>query len=219
MDIALSWSRIAVFRECPYKFMEMFIAKSYPDDSNNPAFVKGKEIHSQVDKYIRTQDAKHLGTIAMASKSLVDTLIYKDGMLYPEMQVAVNDKWQRVGWFSGSIMYRSIYDALWLSDNETKAILIDWKTGKVRPYDDKRGQLHLSAAILFESYPELEVLKCSYNFLEHGKITETLFKREDHAANKAAWEQEALAINETKEWLPKKNKYCHFCLSTTCPLK
>lgn len=221
MMIPLSWSRISTFRECPYKFWETYLSKTYPDESNNPAFVKGTEIHKQVDDYIKTGDSTKLGTIAATAKPLVDKLCTADNgtKFSGEVQCAVDDNWQAVNWFGKNIMFRAIYDAQYLDYDFKRAILIDWKTGKVRPYEEERGQLHLSAAILFELEPEIDVIKASYNFLEHNEVTTTMFHRKDHAANKAAWELEALTINETKEWLPKKNKYCHFCLSQTCPLK
>lgn len=213
MKIALSWSRIAVFRECPYKFKEQFITKTYPDDSNNPAFVKGKEVHDQVDKYIKHKDASKLGVIAKNAKDMVDGLPGLKG----ELQAAVSDNWSKVDWFSKNIMFRAIYDAVYIDGS--KAIILDWKTGKVQPYDQTRGQLHLSAAILFELNPQVDQIKSCYAFLEHEKVTANIFNRADHAANKAAWQLEAIAINEETEFAPKKNKYCYFCLSTTCPLK
>jgi CRISPR/Cas system-associated exonuclease Cas4 (RecB family) len=114
-------------------------------------------------------------------------------------------------------MYRAIVDLLHV--NNDKALIVDYKTGKAAPYTDNRGQLHLSAAVVFELYHEVEAITSSLLFLEHKQTNKYLFTRTMHEANKAAWELEAIEINEEAEFAPKKNKYCHFCLSTTCPLK
>lgn len=215
--IPLSWSRIQTFRQCPYKFKEQFITKTYPSDDNNPAFVKGIEVHKQVDTYIKTKQPAMLGNVAKNAQRLIDTLHNMPGTFMGEIQVAVNDDWQQVDWFDKNPLFRAIFDALYIDNN--RAILIDWKTGKVQKYDEERGQLHLATAILFELHAELEQIKCSYNFLEHGQITDIIFSRKDHTANKASWELEALQINSEEEFAPKKNKYCNWCLSVACPLK
>ncbi len=215
--IALSWSRIQTFRQCPYKFKELYLTKTYPPEDNNPAFVKGTEVHKQVDGYIKSKQPAKLGIIAKNAQNLIDTLHNMPGTFVGEMQVALDDNWQQADWFDKNLLFRAIFDALYVEDN--RAILIDWKTGKVQKYNEERGQLHLSAAILFELHAELEQVKCSYNFLEHNQIADVIFNRKDHAANKAGWELEALQINAEEEFAPKKNKYCNWCLSVTCPLK
>jgi CRISPR/Cas system-associated exonuclease Cas4 (RecB family) len=216
MNIALSWSRVAVFRECPYKFKEQFITKSYPDDSNNPAFAKGKEVHSQLENYVKAND-KPVGLIAGNGLPIVDAIMSQPGECFPELQLAVKGDWSKVDWFGKDIMYRAIVDLLQV--NGKQALIVDYKTGKASPYTDTRGQLHLSAAFVFELYPEVETVTSALLFLEHKQTNKYLFVREMHEANKAAWELEAIAINEEIEFAPKKNKYCYFCGSLTCPLK
>lgn len=220
MNIALSWSRVAVFRECPYKFKEKFITKTYPDDSNNPAFAKGKEVHSQLENYVKAKKKgieKPVGLIAGNGLPIVDAIMAQPGICFPELQLAVKADWSKVDWFGKDIMYRAIVDLLHINNNQ--ALIADYKTGKAAPYTDNRGQLHLSAAFVFELYPEVETITSALLFLEHKQTNKYLFTREMHAANKAAWELEAIAINEETEFAPKKNEYCHSCLSKTCPFK
>jgi hypothetical protein len=67
-----------VFRECPYKFKEQFITKTYPDESNNPAFAKGKEVHSQLENYVKAKKKgvnKSTGLIASNGLPIVDAIL------------------------------------------------------------------------------------------------------------------------------------------------
>jgi len=220
MNIALSWSRVNDFRECPYKFKEKYLDKSYPSEDGNLAFAKGKEVHSQLEHYVKAKKKgieKPVGLIAGNGLPIVDAIMAQPGECFPELQLAVKADWSKVDWFGKDIMYRAIVDLLQV--NGDKALIVDYKTGKAAPYTDNRGQLHLSAAFVFELYPKVETITSALLFLEHKQTNKYLFTREMHAANKAAWELEAIAINEETEFAPKKNKYCHFCLSTTCPLK
>jgi CRISPR/Cas system-associated exonuclease Cas4 (RecB family) len=218
--IALSWSRVNDFRTCPFKFKEKYITKSYPDESNNPAFAKGTEVHKQLEEYVKAKKKgidKPTGFIAKAGLPIVDRIMSMPGEAFPELQLAITPDWSKVAWFSKDIKYRAIIDLLHVHGDQ--ALIVDYKTGKASPYTEARGQLHLSTAIVFELYPEVNTITSALLFLEHKQTNKYLFVREMHAANKAAWDLEHAAINEEVEFAPKKNKYCYFCLSTTCPLK
>lgn len=218
--LPLSWSRISDFRQCPFKFHEKYIAKTYPDESNNPAFAKGNEVHKQLETYIKQgtkRSEEKLGVIAKAGKPLADALFMDGGEVHAEMQLAVKEDWSPIDWFAKDIMFRAIIDVLHIKDGV--ATIIDWKTGKEAKYTDNRGQLHLSAAFVFELFPDVQTITSALAFLEHKKSHKYSFARETHAKNRVAWMIEYELINAEDEYAPKKNQYCHWCLSKTCPLK
>jgi len=216
--IPLSWSRVSVYRTCPTQFEAKYITKEYPDESDNPAFEKGNRIHTQLEDYINWKKGKgkepSLCTEAKNVLPIIDSYFkstVKDS-ISAEKQIALNHEWKICGWFDSTkiVKWRGILDML-VIQNKSKLVLIDFKTGKVRPYADDRGQLHLSAAILFELYPDIDMITSAYLFVEHKKTDQTTFYRKDHAKNKAAFDIEWATINEDEEFLPKKNKYCYFC--------
>ena len=222
--IALSWSRLSTYRQCPKQFEAKYISKSYPDESSNPAFTKGNKIHSQVEEYInaKKQDAElpTLGKIASNAIPIVNRMFDSNPAesISAELQVAVDHDWNQVGWFDSAdvIKYRSIMDMLVIGNE--KATILDWKTGKHRPYADEIGQLHLSSSIIFEMYPSIQEITNAYLFLEHKKTDKHVFTREDHPKTRAKFDVEYIEINEDEEFAPKKNSYCHFCLiKSECP--
>lgn len=211
----LSWSRISVYRQCPKQYQAKFLTKTYPDDSNNPAFVKGSEIHKQLELYIiRKKEGSGEPALckeAQNVKPIIDhffTYVEPDN-IFAERQIAVNQDWQQVDWFGANIKYRCIIDMLVVLAN--KLVVLDFKSGKVRDYDDPLGQLHLTATILFELFPDIDEIECAYLFVEHKQTIKETFTRAQHNATKAKFSVEYLEINADTEYLPVKNKYCYFC--------
>jgi len=216
--IPLSWSRLSVYRQCPNQFEAKYITKEYPDEGDNPAFEKGNRIHSQLEDYINwkkngkkepslCEEAANVIPIIDSYFKRVDPLA-----ISAEKQLALNHDWNECGWFDSAkiVKWRGIIDMIVLMRKD-RMVLIDFKSGKVRPYADDRGQLHLTAAMLFELYPDVNQITSAYLFVEHKTTDQTIFKREDHAKNKAAFDIEWLQVNEDKEFEAKKNQYCYFC--------
>lgn len=216
MPIALSYSRLSNYEQCAAQFAAKYVTKTYPDDSNNPFFIKGKKKHDQLDNYVRYATGKT--NVAMAydgdvesACTIVDSLIASGFTLDSELKLAVNMSFKQCNWFAKDTMYRSIVDILGFKDDI--AIAGDWKTGKVRAYESKpTGQLHLTASMIFSIYPHVETVVAPYFFIEHKSKSECIFKRKDMDSGLAkpfftAYNQ----VNSDKEFLPTKNEYCGFC--------
>lgn len=223
--IPLSWSRIAVYRQCPAQFEAKYITKTYPDESDNPSFIKGNEVHKQLENYINWRKGvltkqPSLGSIAKNVKPIIDSYFNNNiqDCISAEKQLALGHDWTECGWFDPAdiVKWRGILDML-VVPRKDRLVLIDFKTGKVRPYEEERGQLHLSSAMLFELYPDVQQITCAYLFAEHKQTSQVVFQRKDHDKNKAAFDVEWHTINEDKEFEPKKNKFCYFCgIKTEC---
>jgi len=216
--IALSWSRINVYRGCPAQFKSMYIDKDYPDEGENPAFVKGNRIHKQLEEYVlwKRGEGKEpkLCNEAANAVGIIDNYVEKAGAesVNPEKQIAVTHDWELCDWFErpDKLRFRAIMDMIVFISLE-EIHIIDWKSGKFRPYASGIGQLHLSANILFALYPKVQKIVNAYLFVEHKKTEKVTFLREDHAKIRAKFDLEYTVINEDKEFEPKKNSYCFFC--------
>jgi len=226
--IALSFSRISDYEQCPKKFESKYITKTYPDDSNNIAFAKGNEIHSQLEKYIiflkNNEQEPSLNTICKNVKPLLDNL-YKacNGNIYPEKQIALDMNWEKCDWFDKPhiVKFRAIVDCLAFVNDET-LMIIDFKSGKVRPYEEgETTQLKLTAAMLFSLYPNINNISSSYLFVEHKKTIKKDFSRDQYESLRKPFDDIYDIINQDGEFNYKKNKYCNWCLLTNehCPIK
>lgn len=214
----LSWSRISVYRQCPRQFEAKYITKQYPDESDNPAFTKGNMVHKQLEDYINSLKGKKvkssMGLIAIAVKPIIDSFFrrFVPEDIHAEKQLALDHNYKECDWFASAdvVKWRAIIDML-VKIRCDRLYVNDFKTGKVREYAEERGQLHLTSMLLFELYPEIESITCSYLFTEHKESRVVTFQRAEHVANKAAFDLEWALINEDTDFDAKKNKYCHFC--------
>lgn len=221
--IALSYSRHSTYEQCPAKFHAQYIAKDYPQDNDNPHFVKGKKKHSQLENYIKCKNdptminMRYDGDVQRAT-SIVDGMINAGYHVTAETQFAVDKDFKPVSWFDKTVMYRSIADVIAKRDNQM--ILGDWKTGKVRDYDGKdTGQLHLSAAIGFAHFPEVDEITTPYFFIEHKQTIVRKFTREMYETTLTVPFYDLFdQVNSDTEFAPTKNQYCNWCeLKHSCP--
>lgn len=225
--IALSFSRLSDFETCPLKFKAKYITKDYPDESNNPAFEKGNAIHKQLEDYINykksTEAARPaMGSVAQNLVPMIDNL-HKvcNGNIFGEKQIAVNQNWEKCDWFAppSVVKYRAIIDMLAFVNDRT-LLVNDFKSGKVRPYEEgETTQLKLTAAIMFSLYPKIEEIITSYLFVEHKSTVKVTFKREQLEVLKAPFDRAYAAVQVEKEFAFKKNRYCNWCLYQDCPIK
>jgi CRISPR/Cas system-associated exonuclease Cas4 (RecB family) len=223
--IALSFSRLSTYETCPLKFYSQYISKDYPDEGDNYFFKKGKRKHGQLDLYTKSQLNAMINVIQYdedveSCLPMIDTIIASYDRVASELQLAVDGEFVPTGWFGKKVMYRAIVDLEAVKEKE--AMVIDWKTGKFREYDEKpTGQLHLTAAIEFARNPNIEKVTTVYVFIEHKQTIRRTFLREDYEELVEPFYEAWKQVNSEKDWKPKHNKYCGNCLLTPkqCPYK
>ena len=226
--IALSFSRLSDFEACPNKFKLKYITKEYPDESDNPAFVKGNIIHKQLEDFINYLgngiDEPILNTHTKNVAPLLQGLhSASNGQIFSEKQIAVNQDWERCDWFDKPyvVKYRAIIDCLVFMDDSTLYI-IDFKSGKIREYEDgPTTQLKLTAAMLFNLYPNIESITSCYLFVEHKKTVKVKFNRGQLKDLMKPFNEAHKMVNEETEFKYKKHQYCHWCKAEAdqCPIK
>ena len=213
--IALSYSRLSTYEQCPRKFQSQYLTKTYPDESDNPHFVRGSKIHKQLEEYtiamaLNGENLPELSPEAENAKGIIHSVFDNYDEIYAEQQIAIDDSWNKISWFDRGAYYRAILDLVAIAGN--KGLIIDWKTGKVRDYDDSdTGQLHLSAAILMAIKPQLDVVDVAYSFVEHKHTIKRRFERAQLEELQNPFKKSFITVNCDNEFEPKKNKYCYFC--------
>lgn len=213
--IALSYSRLSTYENCPFKFKKQYIDKDYPDDSNNPAFVRGNNLHGQCDDYVKLKTGKTKKQELLCEEvknvtPIIDKIISIYPNVYGEQKLALNSNFTACDWFSKATVYRAILDMLAI--NKESAVIIDFKSGKVRKYDNKStGQLHLTACFIFALFPKVQQISTAYLFLDHKKTITKSFERSEYEGLKKTFMDMLRKVNTEKEWPRTKNRYCGWC--------
>jgi CRISPR/Cas system-associated exonuclease Cas4 (RecB family) len=224
--LALSHSRLSDFEQCPRKFYLKYIEKSFPDESDNPNFVRGNNIHKQLENYLtwKTVGQTKMEPPKLSPESvnvvpIIDNLVAKMDVVMGEQQIATDFNWNKCGWFGGDVVkYRCILDLVGLKSD--MAAIVDYKTGKVRDYSGWGGQLHLNSAVIMSIYPEVQKVNCAYLYVDH-KVTKPITvtraelpqlqghfdSKHERVANETKFDPK---INEFCKWCPATKKQCHF---------
>lgn len=232
--IALSWSRLSTYMQCPRKFHLAYISKSFREEEKSIHLVKGEQLHKQMEDYILARNGA--GTMPLGfSPEVKQSLPYVDKLytlfdaIHPEAQVACDINWDACEWFAKETAWRAIWDASALSAN--KCFIADWKSGKVYPYGDGFGQLHLSSVIALERWKALPEVTSAYVYLEHKVVTPIKVTREPGQVDakgkpvphlsevKAYFVQWFERVQMEKAWEPVANENCRYCQATRAQCK
>lgn len=222
--IALSWSRISDYRQCPAKFRMKYLDKlpnfQLKDADKNPHLVRGGNVHKQLDKAIILKNTGHDLADQVFLPEVQGVIPLIDGLMQHysivgEMQVAVNENYERVDWYSRDAYFRVIFDFIGKGND---LLLGDWKTGKLTDYSgsmDELGQLHMSAVVGFSIFPEFDECSSMYVYVDHKKTIPCQFtKAEDLQRMRDSLDREHLKINEDQDFVERKNPFCRWCEAT-----
>jgi CRISPR/Cas system-associated exonuclease Cas4 (RecB family) len=216
--IALSHSRLSDYQQCPRKFYIKYIAKEWPKESDSPHLIRGSNVHKALENYIikKTVGAEGLPASSLAeveqTKPFVDKVIDQFTNVYPEIQLCVDDKWNKVEWFSKQAYFRAIIDMLAL--NPKKAFIGDFKTGKIHEYSGFGGQLHLAALMVMKAFDKLEEVSIAYIYVDHKQTFRLDFTRDDLPKLEAHFDEQYQIVNADASFQPKINEFCKWCEAT-----
>ena len=223
--IALSHSRLSDFNLCPRKFFLKYIDKSFPDESNNPNFVRGNNIHKQLENYLtwKTVGQGNMEKPNLSPEShnvipIVNKLVETMDVVMGEQQIATDHNWNKCGWFGGeAVKYRYVLDVVALKAD--MAAIVDYKTGKVRDYDGWGGQLHLNSTAIMSIYPEVNTVKCAYLYVDHKITKPVTVTRAELPQLQGHFDSEHEKVAKESEFKPKINQFCKWCPATKkqCP--
>ena len=174
--MALSYSRLSTFENCPAQFDYVNVSKSV-SIRGSEAMDYGNRVHEVLEKHGKGElDAGVMteeDTLSIKKwGSIVDVITSRPGVKYFEYQMAINEKLEPVGWFDEDVYFRSIADVL-VVDGDT-AYCLDYKTGKVR---ESPTQLQFFAAIVMYHFPEVTTVKTSFIWLRFNQTTNSEYQR------------------------------------------
>lgn len=233
--LALSWSRINTYLQCPLKFNLQFISKSFKEEEKGIHLVKGEQLHKQMEEYVLAKNGQMkmpLGFSPEVQQSIpyVDKLFTMFDAIHPEAQVAADINWTTCEWFGKETAWRAIWDVVGLAPKI--CFIGDYKSGKVYPYGNSFGQLDLSAVMAMKRFSDVPRVTSAYVYLEHKKVITVKLTREPtdekyEDGRSVPHLQQAVdhfeAIfdrvqNETL-WAPTPNEFCKWCPATKAQCK
>lgn len=222
-EIALSFSRLSTYQGCARKFRLQYLDKAFPDDSDNPNFVRGNRVHGQLETYVMWKNAgetfekPNMCAEAQRAIPIIEAIYASYTSVLPEQKLCLDKNWNKVGWFAKNAYLRAILDLIAFKPG--RGLIVDYKTGKVRDYAGYGGQLHLNAAMVFAIEPDVQIIDVAYLFVDHKQTIKVQFHRDQYEEFKAHFVAEHVKVNSETKWEPKINQYCKWCPATKeqCP--
>jgi CRISPR/Cas system-associated exonuclease Cas4 (RecB family) len=197
-----SYSSIKTYEQCPQKFKFGRIDK-LPEPSGEAA-ERGKALHSAIEANIKGEtnvlpiEIEHI-------RSSINEL--KTMNAVPEKQFAIDIDWKPVTFFSKKARFRGVIDIY--AKNNDKAIVLDWKSGKVRDYSD---QVRTYAAVSFAIDEELQAIKPIIAFIDQKKEVEyPSIPREVYPSLRAEIERRMSKIDNDTVYAPNPGILCKWC--------
>lgn len=175
--MALSYSRLSTFEQCPAKFDYLYVTKRVKDEDNIHT-VFGSRVHEKLENAGKHGGVgvvlgdMHLDPEIAPFLPLVQRILDQPGEKLFEHQMALTVAREPCDWFAPEVWLRGIADVLII--NGKTAAALDWKTGKVK---NNPTQLMLFAAMVMSNMPQIDVVKTAFVWLQHNDITPATYTR------------------------------------------
>lgn len=211
-----SYTMLSNFENCPRKAWHMYIAKDLPKVETE-AMKWGIRVHEAMEKRLDT------GNRITGFKTPLPAEMEK----FERFAAAFDGKrpraefWMQIdnqgratsvpsqAWGKGKL------DVLLLNDSETEALIVDWKTGKVR---EDPFELQVFSLLVRGWWPEIQKITGMYVWLSDLKAGKTYDLTDTGRVNARvremwnAW----TSLDPRKEWLPNPNPLCGWCPVKKC---
>lgn len=201
---AWSFSSLTNFEGCPRRY---YYTKEIKEVVEPPteATEWGIKVHEALEHRIR--DKTELPEFAAKWEKYAKPFDKFGESVWAEQQVALTRNFKPTGFFDDDCWYRGVLDVV--AKAKGKAIVADWKTGKVKNDHD---QLKLFAATAMTIDKAIEEARTMYVWLAHDKVTRKDFKQDDVPA---IWSEftgrvrRLEAAREKDKWLPNPSGLCN----------
>lgn len=213
---AWSYSRLAMWEQCPFAFKCKNIDKIKEEQS--PAMARGDRIHKIAESFVMSPAAGD-GYVLPAESDLPPEL-RKFARLMMELQRMPADikvveqqwgfskNWRATGWFGNETWLRVKIDVGVVYPDCT-ADMIDHKTGK--KYDNHGDQLELNSLALMCRFPQVGHVTARNWYLDSGEEMVLEFDQSDKSDFMAKWEARVAPYFADRMFAPKPGNYCNRC--------
>ena len=166
---SFSYSSLSQFITCPKQYEAHKVLKYIPF-TDRTATIYGKDVHTAAEVYIR--DGVAIPEKYNYIKSYLDTLNNIKGDKYCELELGIalrEGNYEECDFNADDRYWRGIADLVIVDEEDHKAYIIDYKTGKSAKYADTK-QLALLAAAVFLKYPTIKTIKGMLLFVVSKEI-------------------------------------------------
>lgn len=191
--LAMSFSRLNTFEQCPAKFDYLYVSKVVKDEMNE-ASAYGDRVHKALQAYGEGKLQAEKMTLEQKQiierwGGIVDKLLSATkGRVMFEHRMTIDFDKEKVDWFAKDAYIRAIADLL-IIDGDT-AYCFDYKTGKE---SDDDTQLKMFAGVVMFVFPQVQRVKTAYIWLKTNKITTAIY---DRVMAMKAWDTIETRIND-----------------------
>lgn len=204
-----SYSSLSAFETCPKRFFLTRISKQITEPQT-AATMWGNQVHSALEHAVA--GTTPLGANFKQYAPLVARIRAAPGKKHVEQRFGVTKGFRPTEFFGKDAWFRGVIDVTVV--NEKTAVVMDYKSGKVKSDGD---QLKLFAGAAFALYPWVETVKTSYLWLAHDTSTSQAFTREELPS---IWQEFAPRVErmeaalESDKWMPRPSGLC----KSWCPV-
>lgn len=211
---AWSYSTLNRFENCPKQYYHINVKKDVKDEyGDSEAGSEGNAIHTALFK--RVTKGVPLPIAYRHFEAVAAKFANTPGDKSGELRLALNRKFLPVAFFADDVYLRAIIDLLIIRGDT--AIVVDWKTGKVKP---DFTQLAMSAAVLSQSAPEIETFRLAFVWLNYNNISLMTYTRDEIRSQwttllpRANKMEDAVKVSE---FPMKPSGLCRYCPVRSCP--
>lgn len=208
-----SWSRYAVYCECPLKFKLKFLLKR--EEPGGPAMARGKSIHDMADAFVRDKLSAlpaELKNFAAEFRMLKKVKAKTEA----DARIGLDRGWSPVDYFDWARCWlRVVIDAKYVKKvgrTTRRLVVIDHKTGRV--YGDNAEQLELSAVASLCAEPDVDEVEVQNWYLDQGlQLPEKplVYSRDEQGSLVEAWTKKVYPMFSDKRHAAKPGDYCRRC--------
>ena len=120
-----SYSALATYQKCPRQFQTKYLDRAWPDEPPSPALIRGRQVHNALEACIKAGAEP-------PDVWLPDGLLplLQMGKARAEVALEIHDPFHLIGYI----------DVLMV--NDAQAMVIDWKTGKMKHPDPLQADVY-----------------------------------------------------------------------------
>lgn len=210
MTLSHSFSSIKMYENCPYRYYHQRVAKTVVDQGGE-ASIHGERIHKYIEERLKgTATPEQIAEIVNLEPVIASVeALAAGGELATERQLTLTQELKPTSWFAKDAWLRSILDVMVIRGS--KAVVLDWKTGKRRP---DFTQLELFALQVFAHYPDVKEVSTGFIWIKDLACDRETYKRDGTPALWAKLLERIRRIEqsvETNVWPAKPSGLCRFC--------
>jgi len=209
---AWSFSRWRDYEGCPARANWKYLEKLQVEEERSPALERGSAVHAEAQKFVREGGKLPKSLDSFEHEFAILRRAYESGTaeVITEEQWALNDRWKPTGWFDGDAWVRTALDSMIFDARSRRAVIIDYKTGKIRK-EEQEPQLELYAAVALSRIDGIDEVSSSLWYLDHGIATRRVYPRAKLEGLRKAWEKRTKKMLTDERFDPTPSDACRWC--------